>query len=72
MTSLTVVLGSLPIALSLGASAQSSVSLGIVVIGGFTLSLALSLFVVPIIYTFLAGKSTKGTSNSWWGHIGPN
>jgi multidrug efflux pump len=59
MTSLTVVLGSLPIALSLGASAQSRVSLGIVVIGGLLFSLVLSLFVVPIIYTFLAGKSSS-------------
>jgi multidrug efflux pump len=59
MTSLTVVLGSLPIALSLGASAQSRVSLGIVVIGGLLFSLALSLFVVPIIYTFLAGESSN-------------
>jgi multidrug efflux pump len=59
MTSLTVILGSLPIALSLGASAQSRVSLGIVVIGGLLFSLVLSLFVVPIIYTFLAGKSSN-------------
>jgi len=56
MTSMTVVLGSLPIALSLGASAQSRVSLGIVIIGGLLFSLALSLFVIPIMYTFMAGR----------------
>lgn len=59
MTSMTVILGSLPIALSLGASAQSRVSLGIVIIGGLLFSLVLSLFVIPIIYTFLAGKEVK-------------
>lgn len=59
MTSLTVVLGSLPIALSLGASAQSRVSLGIVVIGGVLFSLVLSLFIIPIIYVTLAGKIVK-------------
>jgi len=59
MTSLTIVLGSLPIALSLGASAQSRVSLGIVVIGGVLFSLVLSLFIIPIIYTMLAGNSVK-------------
>lgn len=59
MTSLTVVLGSLPIALSLGASAQSRVSLGIVVIGGVLFSLVLSLFIIPIIYTILAGKTVR-------------
>jgi multidrug efflux pump len=56
MTTLTVVLGSLPIALSLGASSQSRVSLGIAIIGGLLFSLVLSLFVVPIMYTFMAGK----------------
>jgi multidrug efflux pump len=59
MTSLTVVLGSLPIALSLGASAQSRASLGIVVIGGVLFSLVLSLFIIPIIYTTLAGNIVK-------------
>ncbi len=59
MTSMTVILGSLPIALSLGASTQSRVSLGIVVIGGLLFALVLSLFVIPIIYTFLAGKAVK-------------
>jgi multidrug efflux pump len=59
MTSLTVVLGSLPIALSLGASAQSRASLGIVVIGGVLFSLVLSLFIIPIIYTILAGNVVK-------------
>jgi multidrug efflux pump subunit AcrB len=56
MTTLTVVLGSLPIALSLGASSQSRVSLGISIIGGLLFSLVLSLFVVPVMYTFMAGK----------------
>jgi multidrug efflux pump len=59
MTSLTVVLGSMPIALGLGASARSRVSLGIVVIGGLLFALVLSLYVIPIIYSFLGGKSRK-------------
>jgi multidrug efflux pump len=56
MTSLTVILGSLPIALALGAGAKSRMSMGIVVIGGLAFSLVLSLFVVPAIYTFIAPK----------------
>ena len=56
MTSFTVMLGSLPIALALGAGAKSRVSLGIVVIGGLLFSLVLSLYVVPAMYTFLAKK----------------
>jgi multidrug efflux pump len=54
MTSLTVMLGSLPIALALGSGAQSRMSMGIVVIGGLLFSLVLSLFVVPAVYTYLS------------------
>jgi multidrug efflux pump len=54
MTSLATVLGALPIALALGASAQSRVSLGIVIIGGLLFSLVLTLFVVPALYTYLS------------------
>jgi multidrug efflux pump subunit AcrB len=54
MTSLATVLGALPIALALGASAQSRVSLGIVIIGGLLFSLMLTLYVVPALYTYLS------------------
>lgn len=59
MTSLTVMLGSLPIALSLGASAKSRVSMGIAVIGGLLFALIFSLFVVPAIYTYLSPKRSR-------------
>jgi len=39
MTSLAVVLGSVPIAFALGAGAKSRVSLGIVIMGGVLFSL---------------------------------
>ncbi|MDB5103178.1 MAG: acriflavin resistance protein [Fibrobacteres bacterium] len=54
MTSLTAILGTLPIALALGAGARSRMSMGIVVIGGLLFSLALTLFVVPAFYTYLS------------------
>jgi len=54
MTSLATVLGALPIALALGASAQSRVSMGIVVIGGLMFSLVLTLYVVPALYSYLS------------------
>jgi HAE1 family hydrophobic/amphiphilic exporter-1/multidrug efflux pump len=56
MTSLATSLGALPIALSLGASSASRVPLGIVVVGGIIFSLVLTLFVIPAMYIFLAGK----------------
>jgi multidrug efflux pump len=56
MTSLATALGALPIALALGAGAQSRIPLGIVIIGGVMFSLVLTLFVVPAIYTYLSKK----------------
>ena len=56
MTSLATSLGALPIALSLGAASTSRMPLGIVVVGGILFSLVLTLFVIPAVYTFIAGK----------------
>jgi multidrug efflux pump len=52
MTSLATVLGTLPIALALGAGAKSRMPMGIVVIGGLMFSLVLTLYVVPAMYSF--------------------
>jgi HAE1 family hydrophobic/amphiphilic exporter-1/multidrug efflux pump len=51
MTSLTIALGALPIALALGAAAKSRMGMGIVVVGGTLFSLILTLFVIPAIYS---------------------
>ncbi len=50
MTSITIALGALPIAMALGAAAKSRMSMGIVIIGGTLFSLILTLFVIPAIY----------------------
>jgi len=57
MTSMATVLGALPIALALGAGAKSRVSMGIVIIGGLLFSLVLTLYVIPVLYTFLSSKN---------------
>jgi len=62
MTSLSTVLGTLPIALAIGAGAESRSSMGIAVIGGLIFSTVLTLFVIPVIYTYLSEK-TKSVSN---------
>ncbi len=54
MTTLTTVLGTLPIALALGAGSESRVSMGIAVIGGLLFSLVLTLFIIPAMYSFLS------------------
>jgi multidrug efflux pump len=50
MTSLSTILGILPIALALGAGSESRVSMGIAVIGGLIVGSLLSLFVIPAMY----------------------
>jgi len=62
MTSLSTVLGILPIALALGAGSESRVSMGIAVVGGLILSTFLTLFIVPAIYSFFSRK-TASVSN---------
>jgi multidrug efflux pump len=59
MTSLSTVLGILPIALALGAGSESRVSMGIAVIGGLIFSTFLTLFVVPAMYAYLSRKITS-------------
>jgi hydrophobe/amphiphile efflux-1 (HAE1) family protein len=54
MTSLAMALGTLPIALSLGAASTSRQPLGIVIVGGILFSLVLTLFVIPAMYTYLS------------------
>jgi multidrug efflux pump len=56
MTSLAMVLGSLPLALSLGDASTSRIPLGIVIVGGVTFSLVLTLFVIPAMYSYLSRK----------------
>lgn len=59
MTSLSTILGLLPIALAMGAGAESRVPMGVVVIGGLLLSTVLTLFVIPAIYTYLTSKEGR-------------
>jgi multidrug efflux pump len=50
MTSLAIALGALPIAMAMGAAAQSRMGMGIVIVGGTIFSLVLTLFIIPAIY----------------------
>ncbi|MCB0578307.1 MAG: efflux RND transporter permease subunit [Phaeodactylibacter sp.] len=59
MTSLSTILGVLPIALALGAGSESRVSMGIAVIGGLLFATLLTLFVIPSIYSYLSSKEGK-------------
>jgi len=54
MTSVSVMIGNLPLALALEPGSGARSSLGIVIIGGVFSSLVLTLLLVPIIYVWLA------------------
>jgi multidrug efflux pump len=54
MTSLATIFGVLPIALGLGAGAESRRPLGLAVVGGLLFSTFLTLVLVPVVYTLLA------------------
>ena len=59
MTSLSTILGILPIALALGAGSESRVSMGIAVIGGMLFATILTLFVIPAVYGYITGKQKR-------------
>src|SRR5690606_18502770 len=50
MTSLTIALGALPIAVAFGAASTSRIGMGVVIIGGTMFSLILTLFIIPAVY----------------------
>ena len=59
MTSLAMIFGALPLALSLGAASTSRVPLGIVIVGGILFSLLLSLFIVPVVYSRFSRRKAQ-------------
>jgi multidrug efflux pump len=59
MTSLATIFGVLPIALGLGAGAESRRPLGLAVVGGMLFSTFLTLVLVPVVYTLLS-RFTSG------------
>ena len=59
MTTVAALMGTLPIALSMGAGAESRRPLGIAVVGGLAFSQLITLFVTPVVYTYLSGVSDR-------------
>lgn len=57
MTTISTVMGSIPLILAAGAGAESRTVLGIVVFSGVTLATLLTLFVVPSFYALLAKRT---------------
>jgi len=59
MTTLTMVLGMMPLALALGAGAEVRQSMAIVVIGALLSSTVLTLLLVPVVYSYMEGLRAR-------------
>jgi multidrug efflux pump len=64
MTSFATIFGILPIAIGLGAGAESRRPLGLAVVGGMFFSTFLTLVIVPVVYTLLARFTLKSRQSS--------
>jgi hydrophobic/amphiphilic exporter-1 (mainly G- bacteria), HAE1 family len=59
MTTLTTTLGLLPLALGLGEGAEMRAPMAVTVIGGLLLATALTLIVIPVVYSLLDRRQTE-------------
>jgi multidrug efflux pump len=59
MTTLAMIFGTLPIALSLGTASGSRTSLGIAVVGGLIFAGILTLYVIPSVYSYFSRPYVK-------------
>jgi multidrug efflux pump len=62
MTTGAMVSGAIPLAIAVGAGAESRQEIGWVIVGGMTFGTLLTLFVVPTAYTFLARDRSLATA----------
>ncbi len=62
MTTGAMVLGAVPLAIATGAGAESRQDIGWVIVGGLLVGTFFTLFVIPVVYTYLAAKTVAVAS----------
>ena len=59
-----MVLGALPLALASGAGAESRQDIGWVIVGGLLVGTLFTLFVIPVVYTYLTSRTVNHASRA--------
>ncbi|MEJ8572858.1 efflux RND transporter permease subunit [Microbaculum marinum] len=59
MTTGAMVLGAVPLAIATGAGAESRQDIGLVIVGGLLVGTFFTLFVIPVVYSYLAARKVR-------------
>ena len=54
MTGVSTIFGAIPLVLATGAGAESRFTIGVVILGGLLFATVLTLFIIPVLYQWLA------------------